>query len=57
MENLSYIYGSEKITDKIFILHKAIYRFKAILIKITMAFSTKIEKKPLNLFEATRDLK
>ena len=46
MENLSYIYGSEKFTDKIFILHKAIYRFKAILIKITMAFSTKIEKNP-----------
>ena len=32
---------------KIFILHKAIYKFKDIdLIKITMAFSTEIEKNP-----------
>ena len=46
MEKLSYIYGSEKSTDKIFILNKAIYRFKAILIKITMAFSTEIGKYP-----------
>ena len=42
---------------KMIILHKAIYRFSAIPIKLPMALFTKLEQKAQNLYGDTKDPK